>query len=270
MKMDSNEKKVHIMNAAKKCFIDNGFKETGMRDIAGEAGVALGTLYSYFKNKQELFDALNMPELEDYRPEFERKKDHVFSKALNLFAKKGYDNVTMEAIADACSLTRANLYQYFSNKEDLFKQMILQNHAVSYTDGLASRNTSLPMENILADVSKKYFEITKKKNQLLLFKEVTKNSEKFPELIDIYYEYNMQGPCNNLTHYIVRSCSDRGITVTDVEKLRSCVSIFLSSLQNYLLTKYVICGIEHRQDEKSFINAAVSVFMGYLKSDGYV
>lgn len=268
--MNNNERRYQIINAAKECFISKGYKETGMRDISNEAGVALGTIYSYFKNKKELFDALNMPELAEFRPDYNRKKDFILSKALDLFARDGYNNVTMETISDACHVTRSVLYQYFPSKEDLFKNIIIQNQAVVYTENLASLDTVLPLKTILEDVAKKYFQFTKKKKHLILFKEVSKNSEKFPELIDLYYEHNLSGPCQNLAFYIARYCNDHGVNVTDIEKLRRHVAIFLSSLQNYMLTRYVICGIQHMQDEKTYIQSAVSVFVGYLKNEGYI
>lgn len=43
-----------IVHAAKKLFRKYGVKKTTMRDIAAEAGLAVGTLYLYFKNRDEV------------------------------------------------------------------------------------------------------------------------------------------------------------------------------------------------------------------------
>ncbi|MCQ2511946.1 MAG: TetR/AcrR family transcriptional regulator [Lachnospiraceae bacterium] len=268
--MNRQMRKQQIMTAAKKCFIYYGYKETGMRDIAKEAGVALGTLYSYYKNKEALFKAIDMPELADIRPAFEKKKEYIFFVAIDLFSKEGYDNVTMDAIAKAANTTRSQLYRFFSSKEDLFKQMLLSDHMVSYTDNLNKRNTELPLQMILEEVANSYFLFSKKKNQLLLLREVTRNSEKFPELLEIYYNYSMAGPCENLARYIVRYCHDHGVDGIDEDYMRRRTSVFLSSLQNYLLTNDIIVGINHRQPLDSFISSSVDVFMGFLRYSGYV
>lgn len=47
-----------ILNAALKLFVDNGFHGTATSKIALEAGVANGTLFQYFKTKDELVVAL--------------------------------------------------------------------------------------------------------------------------------------------------------------------------------------------------------------------
>ena len=46
------------MNAALKLFVDNGFHGTATSKIAQEAGVANGTLFQYFKTKDDLVVAL--------------------------------------------------------------------------------------------------------------------------------------------------------------------------------------------------------------------
>lgn len=44
-----------ILNAAKELFSHFGFKKTAVDDIAKKARVAKGTIYNYFRNKEDLF-----------------------------------------------------------------------------------------------------------------------------------------------------------------------------------------------------------------------
>ena len=44
----------HILEAAAEAFRDRGFHATTMRDIAAKAGMTVGNLYYYFKNKDDL------------------------------------------------------------------------------------------------------------------------------------------------------------------------------------------------------------------------
>jgi AcrR family transcriptional regulator len=50
-----------ILQAARKEFIDKGFKEASMRNIAKDAGVGLSNIYNYFRNKDEIFLAIVKP-----------------------------------------------------------------------------------------------------------------------------------------------------------------------------------------------------------------
>lgn len=44
-----------ILSAALNVFIEKGFSNSSIKDIADTAGVGKGTIYEYFKNKNELF-----------------------------------------------------------------------------------------------------------------------------------------------------------------------------------------------------------------------
>lgn len=47
-----------ILDGARRAFLAQGFDAASMNDIAREAGVSKGTIYSYFPSKDELFAAL--------------------------------------------------------------------------------------------------------------------------------------------------------------------------------------------------------------------
>jgi AcrR family transcriptional regulator len=51
----------NILISAKNEFLNKGFKGASMRDISKNAGVALGNVYRYFKNKEDLFNTIVRP-----------------------------------------------------------------------------------------------------------------------------------------------------------------------------------------------------------------
>ena len=50
-----------ILSAACAEFLEKGYQGAGLRDIARRANVTTGALYGYFKNKEDLFEALVKP-----------------------------------------------------------------------------------------------------------------------------------------------------------------------------------------------------------------
>ena len=51
-------KRRQIIDGARRVFLAQGFDAASMGEIAREAGVSKGTLYVYFKSKEELFEAI--------------------------------------------------------------------------------------------------------------------------------------------------------------------------------------------------------------------
>ena len=47
-----------LLNAAALCFAEKGYSACSVSDVAKQAGVAQGTMYVHFKNKEDLFKAM--------------------------------------------------------------------------------------------------------------------------------------------------------------------------------------------------------------------
>ena len=52
------DRRQQILEAAMLCFAKCGFHQTSMHDISAEAGISVGLIYRYFKNKEEVIAAL--------------------------------------------------------------------------------------------------------------------------------------------------------------------------------------------------------------------
>lgn len=68
-----------------------------------------------------------MPKIVDHD---ERKRD-IMEMALAIFIDEGYTNTKLANIADKCGIARTTLYQYFGNKDEIFKYAIK-----TFTDSL--------------------------------------------------------------------------------------------------------------------------------------
>ena len=56
-RLDPDERRAAILTAAAKVFMEQGFSAASMNEIAAKVGGSKGTLYNYFKSKEELFEA---------------------------------------------------------------------------------------------------------------------------------------------------------------------------------------------------------------------
>jgi TetR/AcrR family transcriptional regulator len=58
--------------------------------------------------------------------EKEQRREYIIDAAEKQFFSKGYDNVSMNEIADAVEMNKATLYLYFKNKEALYFAVVLR------------------------------------------------------------------------------------------------------------------------------------------------
>lgn len=61
MKLLKDEIFESILSVARQEFLSKGYKDTSMRDIAKKANVGLSNIYNYFKNKDEMYQAILYP-----------------------------------------------------------------------------------------------------------------------------------------------------------------------------------------------------------------
>jgi len=57
---EKEQRRHQIIAAARRAFYKKGFTKATMKDIANEAELGFGTLYLYFKNKEELYAAISL------------------------------------------------------------------------------------------------------------------------------------------------------------------------------------------------------------------
>ena len=53
-----------------------------------------------------------------------RKKQFIIKKAREVFAQRGYKDVTMKDIVDACQISRGGLYLYFDSTKEIFLEVL--------------------------------------------------------------------------------------------------------------------------------------------------
>ncbi|MGE7689900.1 TetR/AcrR family transcriptional regulator [Lysinibacillus sp. NPDC097214] len=87
-KLTNDEKKKRkrstILNAAIKLYSDTGFAETKVADIAKEAGVSFGTVFTYFDSKEALYESAILEPLKEITPYFIELGEHFKGEPLEV------------------------------------------------------------------------------------------------------------------------------------------------------------------------------------------
>ena len=78
----------------------------------------------------------------------EQKREYILKRAKEVFAKKGFRDVTMKDIVEACEISRGGLYLYFGSTEEIFKE-ILMSELESEEDDVTSYLTE---DSTMADI----------------------------------------------------------------------------------------------------------------------
>ncbi|MBD5458988.1 MAG: helix-turn-helix transcriptional regulator, partial [Lachnospiraceae bacterium] len=98
-----------------------------------------------------------------------QKKQYILETARKVFVEKGYKNVTMKDIVEACDISRGGLYLYFGSTEELLLA-VLQKEADEiddiFTETIAEEDSAADILTLFLKEQKK--ELLRKKNNLTM------------------------------------------------------------------------------------------------------
>ncbi|MER6030493.1 helix-turn-helix domain-containing protein [Streptomyces sp. NPDC001851] len=94
----------------------------------------------------------------------ERKKQQtamrIYRVAVGLFAERGFDNVSVQEIADAAEVSKMTVFNYFGSKEELvFKPMVEH-----FSDAARAVRDRAPGESAVAAVRRQFLEMVERRD----------------------------------------------------------------------------------------------------------
>lgn len=102
-----DEARKKILQCAKRKMLDEGYNALSLRSVAKECGIAVGTIYNYFDNKDDLISAIMQ---EDWDITFSQMHENC-SKASHI--REGMDEI-YQSIDSFCKIYKDIWHQYSS------------------------------------------------------------------------------------------------------------------------------------------------------------
>ena len=87
-----------ILDAARQCFIEHGYEAITIRDVIRASGLAAGTFYNYFPDKESVFRALTDARLAHLETRIHASRQHATS--IDSFLHDAYLGALLEVQAD--------------------------------------------------------------------------------------------------------------------------------------------------------------------------
>jgi AcrR family transcriptional regulator len=253
------ELKAKIQAAATTVFLKKGYTETKIIDIAREAHISPSTIYLYFEGKKQLFASLNIPEVAQMRPEYDRRREEITQVALTLFGERGFEGTTMDDIAEEMGFSKAALYQYCSSKEDLFFQVL---QAYTHANVPSPEVTGVDAgdwRQSVHNVAISYMALSHDKQRTAFLGSVMRDSNKFPEFGSVYYERSFCASRDSMMNFL-RTVQQQGEIREDVD-LNTAVTVFFGALTSHIILYNVVRGIECDVPESDFVDSLCEMFI---------
>ncbi len=188
------------------------------------------------------------------------KHRQILDGALDVFRARGYDGASMETIARQAGVSKGTLYVYFPNKEELFKELILQeckNQPETYLE------VSGPAGDIDLDLKRicvAYLEKMVKPARISTLRMVIGAVEKFPEFGALLYDEGAQIGAQRMAGYLEQKIESGEIRRCDTRQAaEQLLSLCTSSTLKRVLLKQG--KPPSREELRAQVEAGIDVFL---------
>jgi TetR/AcrR family transcriptional regulator, transcriptional repressor of aconitase len=128
-----------IIEAARQCFLQEGFQATSMKDVLNAAQLSAGAVYNYFPSKDDLIVAISQQALDEVAASFDQMRQGnlppldealtaVFSHQAPMDAQRESAKLLVQVWAEALrsSALRAKVVPIFEGVRDVFADLVAE------------------------------------------------------------------------------------------------------------------------------------------------
>ena len=161
------------------------------------------------------------------RPKSEEKREQIFAAATELFPKLGFENVSMDMIAEHAGVSKQTVYSHFRNKDELYSTCISRK-CLSYQLSAEFMDVSLPVGEMLQEIGRRFVSLLLSKEALQIYRISVGNAAQHPHLAELFYRAGPEPTCQAVTEYMQHQ-HERG--VLSIPDARTAASQFLFMLK---------------------------------------
>ena len=240
MESDVREK---ILETARCIFLKEGYKGTTINSIARAAGISPSTIYLHFNGKKDLFENLDISEEEALQDAYNANRTSILQTALILFGEHGYDGVSMDMLARESGYSKATLYQYFKDKEELYSAVM--------------QETPFYFNFLSIQIGLAYLAVFDTPERIALTRAIIRDSKRHPEVSSIYHK--------NGIGYVAR-CVET-VLKRYTGNLQEGVDTYLASktyvgsLFGFAIQYKIVVGVEPQYEDDEIVDTLTKIFL---------
>lgn len=193
------------------------------------------------------------------RPKSLEKKKRIFEAAVDLFLSNGFDNTSMDQIAEQAGVSKQTVYSHFKNKEELFSACVCEK-CVAHQLTAEFLDRDRPCAQMLHELGHRF-------NQLLLSPEaigvkrlLCATAEQQPRLSEVFFEAGPGNMIAVLADYL-KDQSMRGRLKVEDPRMAACQFLYMIHGEAQMRLLLNVPGKLDRKKIDSYVDSCVRVFL---------
>lgn len=262
MPKNNTDVKQRIIDAATNVFLEKGYDEARISHIARKAKVSPATIYSHFTGKKDLFDRLNIPQVQNLRPEYDRKRNQILKIALELFGEKGFSGTTIQRIAKRSGYSNAGIYQYFNSKEELFAAVMKETsfHFDMTNTGILEKDINVDIA--IMHIGRAYIKMLSEPDRIAFTRTIISDSAKYPEVGNMYHKQGVGYVASCVEECLKKYLEPDELLDLD---LTLAAKTYVGSLLSFAIMYKIVVGVDRHFTDEEIVRTSTTIFLNGIR-----
>ena len=192
--------------------------------------------------------------------ESEAKRQQILNGANLVFAEHGYEGASMSAIARKAGVSKGTLYNYFTNKADLFTAYVEHRCREKLPPILASIQRGRTPRETLTLMAGGIIQLITQPESLVLYRIIVSEAPHFPQLAISFWQHGPNPALATLARWLAEQ-TERGTMRTDDPYLAAEQFFSLCQTRIAHRKRFNMPLENEEEDKRKVIQSAVDVFL---------
>jgi len=196
----------------------------------------------------------------------QKSKEDILKAAEIKFAEKGIYGTRVDDIAEAANINKRMLYEYFGNKEELYRAVLVEVYSRLSKQEMILLSEDMCCIDAMKRIIKLYFDFLKN-NPTYVNLILWENLNKGEYIKDIDFS-GIKDPVFNLFRKVINKGKEDGVFRSDIDTEQVILSLLTYSFayfsNRYTLTKLLGMKLDTEESIKKRVETVTEMFLYYL------
>ncbi len=201
------------------------------------------------------------------RPKDLEKRAAILEAAKTLFPAKGYDAVSMDAIAQAAGVSKLTLYSHFTDKDTLFGAAVAEFCEHQLPHQAFELHPELSLREALLLIAKGFLELTMDECAIQLFRIMGAQAGQNTKLAEIFFAVGPRRTLKDMEMFLSQRCETGDLDIPNPSKAAEHFFVMLKGVR-HMRVMVGVAPLPTAEERLAHAEEVVNVFIrAYAKRD---
>jgi len=194
------------------------------------------------------------------RPKDMEKRAAILDAAMDLFPARGYDGVSVDAIAQQAGVSKLTVYSHFTDKEALFGAAVTECCAQLLPHRLFEPDPELPVDEALFQIARAFMDLMMDERAISLHRVMISQAGQNPRLTEVFFGAGPRATLQEMESFLRQAEAAGSLRVADPARAAEHFLCLLKGVR-HLRVLVGLCDAPSHAERDEHVHDVVQVFL---------